>query len=106
LDLTTRGHNSIVGALVDLRRVAFLVVVAAFSGCGDPCHRACRHVFEDCGLSTASSELACEQQCEEGSVGPATCAQPTALQDCYSAASCDALKTGAAAEQCEATCGS
>ncbi len=82
------------------------MVLAALSGCGDPCVRACRHVFDDCALSTASSEAACEQSCSTGTGASLVCASPGALQDCYSSASCEALKSGAAATECQSACGS
>ncbi len=85
---------------------SLVILMAAASGCGDPCLRACRHVFDDCGLSTASSEAACEQQCSQGAAEPSTCARPAAMQDCFSAASCDELKAGTAAVACQSACGS
>jgi hypothetical protein len=80
-----------------------LLSVLALSGCGDPCKRACRHVFEDCGLSTPASERSCEQACEQPDEAP-VCAHPTARADCFSLSSCEELKAGVAAERCAQAC--
>jgi hypothetical protein len=97
-----RGLGS---AVPSLRRLLILGLgLPALGGCGDPCVRACRHVFDDCGLATAASEAACERECEAGSTGASTCARPVALQECFSAASCEALKNGTAAAECQASC--